>query len=407
VILNHQIAPTTEWILAADDFVETQNIGEARYGMYFMTGSSALEMTTLMCETIQNLGESSGSSYAESSTPSSHPLSRDVPQDFVPPRAPEPPEGEKKRISLARFNDVNSAIMMATSGDQSDNNSNYNRVVRNRVNELAGGMGQIEEEEKEEGGRGHHPRPSVIIREDNEFKNSPDENPSGTQSWQHTMHVSFNNHWSRFEGLPPDWEYMNKQFGIPFKDVPKVQLEGYESRIPAVLEMMKRELLENGGRDCEGIFRLAPDKDDCAFVKKQINSGEFQGGCDVNVLANLIKVWFRDMPDSLFNSISESTIYQVAEMPVDSLGPIEERFPEPTRSMIEWLMDLMAEIVMNEAVNRMSAKNMAIVMSPNLFSISSDNPMVALTMSQKVADFTTKLLAWRLRTKYHYDAGVV
>jgi hypothetical protein len=39
---------------------------------------------------------------------------------------------------------------------------------------------------------------------------------------------------------------------------------------------------------------------------------------------------------------------------------------------------------MNEDSNRMSAKNMAIVMSPNLFSVNTENPMVALTMAQKV-----------------------
>lgn len=42
----------------------------------------------------------------------------------------------------------------------------------------------------------------------------------------------------------------------------------------------------------------------------------------------------------------------------------------------------------------------AIVMSPNLFSISTDNPMYALTMSQKVADYTFVLLSARLQLSY-------
>lgn len=36
-------------------------------------------------------------------------------------------------------------------------------------------------------------------------------------------------------------------------------------------------------------------------------------------------------------------------------------------------------------------------MSPNLFSVESDNPMVAVTMSQKVAEFTLTLLNARLQ----------
>lgn len=39
-------------------------------------------------------------------------------------------------------------------------------------------------------------------------------------------------------------------------------------------------------------------------------------------------------------------------------------------------------------------------MSPNLFSISTDNPMYALTMSQKVADYTFALLSARLQLSF-------
>ena len=78
----------------------------------------------------------------------------------------------------------------------------------------------------------------------------------------------------------------------------------------------------------------------------------------------------------------------------------------PTLSVILWLFDMMCEVVQNETVNKMSAKNMAIVMSPNLFSINSENPMVALTMSQKVADFCTVFLKSRLLVKYSYSCAV-
>lgn len=51
----------------------------------------------------------------------------------------------------------------------------------------------------------------------------------------------------------------------------------------------------------------------------------------------------------------------------------------------------------------MSARNMAIVLSPNLYAVNSENAMVALTMAQKVAEFTTNLLSARLKNKYHYE----
>jgi len=67
------------------------------------------------------------------------------------------------------------------------------------------------------------------------------------------------------------------------------------------------------------------------------------------------------------------------------------------------LLDLMAEIVKTSEVNRMNAKNMAIVMSPNLFSIETENPMVAMEKSQQVADFTLVILKARLSSFHGVD----
>ena len=223
------------------------------------------------------------------------------------------------------------------------------------------------------------------------------------------IHVTYNEEIARYEGLPDgaEWKIMNKQFGIPLGAVPKRTVEGYEERIPAVLEMMRKYLLENDGVNVVGIFRLAPDRDDCLWAKQQINEGEFSGCSDVNIIANLIKVFFRELPVSLFDVFEDSEICKVADMKpgADVMKILEDTCGESrsSHSLILWLLDLMSAIVMNDKVNKMSSKNMAIVMSPNLYSVSSDNPMVALTMAQKVADFTTVVLKSRLMTAHGYD----
>ena len=57
-----------------------------------------------------------------------------------------------------------------------------------------------------------------------------------------------------------------------------------------MLEMLRTQLVENGGHDVVGIFRLAPEKHDCDVVKSQINAGTFESCDNVNVIATLIKV---------------------------------------------------------------------------------------------------------------------
>ncbi|TMW57475.1 hypothetical protein Poli38472_003400 [Pythium oligandrum] len=212
------------------------------------------------------------------------------------------------------------------------------------------------------------------------------------------LHVTYNAEYARFEGLPWAWRRLNHQFGLPLEAVPKRNVEGYSSKIPAVLHMMKECLVANNGITTEGIFRLAPDKGACAIVKQSINEGKFSGCSDVHIMSSLIKVWFRELPQSLFNTIPEKHIYSICELkkPEDVVLALQV-FPLPYRDLLYWLLDLMAEVVAHQELNKMTARNMAIVISPNLFSIDSDNPMYALTMSQKVAEFTFALLNARMK----------
>ena len=86
---------------------------------------------------------------------------------------------------------------------------------------------------------------------------------------------------------------MNQQFGVSYEEIPKSDVAGYGCKIPSILVMMRDFLESHDGRDQVGIFRLAPDKDDCDAIKRAINRGEFGDGeavKDVNIIANLIKV---------------------------------------------------------------------------------------------------------------------
>ena len=83
---------------------------------------------------------------------------------------------------------------------------------------------------------------------------------------------------------------MNKSFGLTYEVSQKVKVEGYESRIPATLEMLKRYFLEYEGQNVVGIFRLSANKDEVDQAKEEINTGKFNGCDDVHIISNLIKV---------------------------------------------------------------------------------------------------------------------
>ena len=75
-----------------------------------------------------------------------------------------------------------------------------------------------------------------------------------------------------------------------------------------------------------------------------------------------------------------------------------ESMPEPERSIMEWLLDLLVEVQYNQHVNKMTTQNLSIVVGPNLFtpSATSTTPLAIIEHSQKVAAFVGKALNARV-----------
>merc|ERR1719203_2198037 len=147
-----------------------------------------------------------------------------------------------------------------------------------------------------------------------------------------------------------------------------------------------------------GIFRLAPNANENNKVKDKINKGvmdeEAEEKVDVNVYANLIKVWFRDLPDPLLNCVNPDLIEHVASP--DEAGKVVAKMPDPEKSIFLWLCDMCVDVAQYEKTNKMGAQNMAIVVGPNLFDARIfDNPMKAMTYSGKVVEFFKHSIMYR------------
>ncbi len=157
------------------------------------------------------------------------------------------------------------------------------------------------------------------------------------------------------------------------------------------------------GLEQTGIFRLAPEESDTNEVKRQLNAGTFKGCEDVNCIANLIKVWFRELPVKILDSITPEALMGSADM--DGCLSLFHGMPQPEQGILLWLLDLLCKVVLKEETNKMGVKNLAIVFGPNLFNnerVSVDNPMEALMMSNKAGNFIANLLTNRLETAHGY-----
>lgn len=214
----------------------------------------------------------------------------------------------------------------------------------------------------------------------------------------HLSHVKYDPNTRSYTGLPKEWEKtLNKQFGLDIQHLECVKIEPYNSRIPAVLVQMQTYLRRNNAFDIEGIFRLAPDSEECEFVKSQLNQNTFKQCEDINCIATLLKVWFRDLPRPILESVSTYNIVDCAT--AEAAGAIILKMNEPEASVMLWLVDLGVECAQNSRVNKMTPTNLGICVGPNLFRPNMMDPMASLQYSQKVAGFLGKAICWRAKEK--------
>jgi len=251
------------------------------------------------------------------------------------------------------------------------------------------------------------PPPNSDDEESDNEKDSEESNPASNRtpitnpkvnnvkSVKHEMHVTQDRKTGKFIGLPDDMaRQANKQFAKEVGKLFGVKLPDYEAKIPIVLVMLKKNLKNVNGYKLEGIFRVDPNQTECKKIKLCIDSSEFDFGSilvDGYIFANLIKMWFRELPNPLLNNISSKTLKMISNE--EDVIKIIQELKELYRSIFLWLCDLCVECTTHEIANHMSIQNLARMFAPNMFDptkVSDQRTHVDLTI-----DFLEKAFKWR------------
>ena len=122
-------------------------------------------------------------------------------------------------------------------------------------------------------------------------------------------------------------------------------------------------------------------------------------GDDVHVIAQMIKTFFRKLPDPLYNALhlSRSSFEEMVKLTPEQLTQRVEAFVEPFRSVLLWLLDLLIDVANLQKRNRMSPENLSIVFAPNLFFFSpvANDPLDTAQVVHLVSKFTSALIIAR------------
>ncbi|KAL7716315.1 GTPase activating protein [Entamoeba marina] len=167
--------------------------------------------------------------------------------------------------------------------------------------------------------------------------------------------------------------------------------------LPQVIITLDIAFREKGGYLSEGVFRLAGEQSLVKSLKTKLNetSGTLAEGMDATVdeISNLIKLWFRELPNTILNVLNSDHIFYAAEPEASWNAYLT--LPDSSRVLLDWLFDLLIEVASHKDVNKMTLQNLAIVLSPNLYEPQSTDPMEGLMMSQKSVQFVENCLMYK------------
>nr|CAD1817026.1 unnamed protein product [Ananas comosus var. bracteatus] len=225
---------------------------------------------------------------------------------------------------------------------------------------------------------------------------------------RHVAHVTFDR-FHGFLGLPVEFELeipcrvpsaSTSVFGVSAESM-QCDYDSKGNSVPTILLLMQERLYAQDGLKAEGIFRINAENGQEEHVREQLNKGTVPEDIDVHCLAGLIKAWFRELPEGVLDGLSPEQVLQcnTEEECVELV-----RLLLPTQAaLLNWAVELMADVVEEEEANKMNARNIAMVFSPNMTQMS--DPLTALMHAVQVMNLLKTLILKTLREREETAMG--
>ncbi|KAH7293310.1 hypothetical protein KP509_28G020500 [Ceratopteris richardii] len=215
-------------------------------------------------------------------------------------------------------------------------------------------------------------------------------------------HVTFDR-LQGFLGLPVEFELevprrvpsaSTSAFGVSAESM-QCSFDAFGNSVPTILLLLQERLYEQGGLKTEGIFRINPDNGKEEQLRKQLNNGIVPYDIDVHCLAGLIKAWFRELPKGVLDILSPEQVMECHTE--DQCFALVKTLPPTEAALLDWAINLMADVVQEEACNKMNARNVAVVFAPNMIQVL--DPLTALKHAVQVMNLLKTLILKKLKDR--------
>ncbi|KAG6597051.1 Rho GTPase-activating protein 3, partial [Cucurbita argyrosperma subsp. sororia] len=225
---------------------------------------------------------------------------------------------------------------------------------------------------------------------------------------RHVSHVTFDR-FNGFLGLPTEFEpevptrapsASASVFGVSAKSM-QCSYDDRGNSVPTILLMMQKRLYSEGGLKAEGIFRINAENSQEEFVRNQLNRGVVPRGIDVHCLAGLIKAWLRELPTGVLDTLTPEQVMQCNTE--EHCIQLVKLLPPMEAAILDWAINLMADVVQHETYNKMNARNIAMVFAPNMTQMA--DPLTALIHAVQVMNLLKVLILKILQGREESEAN--
>ncbi|KAK6158954.1 hypothetical protein DH2020_006268 [Rehmannia glutinosa] len=212
---------------------------------------------------------------------------------------------------------------------------------------------------------------------------------------RHVSHVTFDR-FNGFLGIPvelqPDVPRKPPSASASVFGVSAQSMQcSYDQRgnsVPTILLRMQTRLYSEGGLQAEGIFRINAENSQEENVRNQLNKGVVPHGIDVHCLAGLIKAWFRELPSGVLDSLTPEQVMHCNTE--EECSMLVKLLPCTEAALLDWAINLMADVVQHQHHNKMNARNITMVFAPNMTQMA--DPLTALIHAVQVMNFLKTLI---------------
>jgi Rho GTPase-activating protein 1 len=188
-------------------------------------------------------------------------------------------------------------------------------------------------------------------------------------------------------------------FGVHLEEVMKHPMNMY-SPVPLIVLNCMKYLLKNGTH-VEGIFRLSGRAQRIEELKDAYDRGEvvdFSSEPDIHVIAGLLKLYFRKLPDplcchSLYREWIASWEPTDTELSKNKIKVILKKLPRANYLTLNSLLGLLSLLKDKEEVTKMTANNLAICWAPNILRPPEESLSSALADSNIVNNIISLLIS--------------